>query len=699
MAQERPVTRKGSWGWVVRLAELTAWATTALIVAILNVADLPSETYSTGLIVVGALGAWLLLFFRVFLPQRRTSWWAVTIPIVHSVGFGCLTFALLRGHVTSAQIVFVPAIVSTGLLGGVSGGLAAALLSQIGYLVIAGGPSAVDPVAVSFTGGIFLLSGSIAGLLSRELRTHYRGEQEEHRLATAVRHRLLAVVDAVDEAIIFRDRQGIVRVANRRAGALFDFDPDDHLGAPAIELLRRIARQTEDPEELLEFFQEVRDQPEAELRREIEQIIPARRKLRVFSGPTFDDSGTLVGRIDVFTDVTEANRRSAEIERLYERTRKIAESYQRGLLPVEMPRLPRIGMVAHYIAAAGERAVCGDFYDFLPMAEGRVGLVLGDVTGIGPVAANDAALTRYTLRSFAGQLSDPANLLQWMNAHIKQQSAPERFVRLLLGVLDPERAVLTYANAGHVPPILYHSASTEAEWLGEGGIALGIEDDARYKAGRVELHPGDMVVFYTDGITEALRNGQPFGQGRLLDLVKSYGVGSPGELVQAVRRAVEHWTGDADMRDDIALLIFQIAPDSAIDEPVREIVVPNEPARISDIRRFVAAFLADLRAPVEVSSEILLAVGEAAGNAYRHGRRLDGRSEIRARCEFHRPDLEVEISDDGPGFDPAEVAARGTPDPLAQGGRGLFLMNELMDEVTVAPSSEGTTVSLRRSLD
>jgi sigma-B regulation protein RsbU (phosphoserine phosphatase) len=285
-----------------------------------------------------------------------------------------------------------------------------------------------------------------------------------------------------------------------------------------------------------------------------------------------------------------------------------------------------------------------------------------------------------------------------MNAHIRRQSAPERFVRLLVGVLDPERAVLEYANAGHVPPIVYRANTKEVEWLGEGGIPLGIEDDSRYKAGRVELEPGDMVVFYTDGVTEAPRKGAPFGQGRLTDLIGEYGVGSPGELVQALRRSVEAWAGDV-LRDDIALLVFQIAPDKKLSEPVREIVLPNEPSRISEVRRFVAAFLADLRAPVEVSSEILLAVGEAAGNAYRHGKRSEGRSEIRVRCEYDRPDFEVVVADDGPGFDPSEVAARGTPDPLAQGGRGLFLMRELMDSVSVDTSGDGTTVRLLRSLD
>ncbi|HWC13600.1 MAG TPA: SpoIIE family protein phosphatase [Actinomycetota bacterium] len=698
MTKDRPAPRRGSWSWVARVAELTSWGTVALVVLILNVGDIPDDTYARGLVVVAALAVWLLLFFRWALPRRRDGWLATALPIVQAIGFATIIFALLRGHVPSPQVVFVPVVVSAGLLAGLPGGLIAAALATAAYISVTAATGGINEVAASMTAGIFLLSGAIAGLLSRELRTHYRGEQEEHRLATAVRHRLLAVVDAVDEGIIFRDRSGSIRVVNRRAGALFDFEPDDHLGAPAVELLRKIARQMDDPEEFMEFFQLERDEPEQEFRREVEQIIPVRRKLRVFSGPTFDETGTLVGRIDVFTDITEASRRAEEIERLYVQARKVAESYQRALLPVDMPRLPRVGMVAHYIAAAGRRAVCGDFYDFVPLANGRVGLVLGDVCGIGPVAANDAALTRYTLRSFAGQIGDAGTLLQWMNAHIRTQSTPERFVRLLVGVLDPERAVLEYANAGHVPPIVYRASSGDSEWLGEGGLALGIEDDTRYKSGRAELLPGDMVLFYTDGVTEAPRNGRPFGQQHLNDLVKQYGRGSPGELVQAIRRSVEAWTSDGELRDDIALLVFQVTPDHAFAEPVREIVVPNEPARIGEVRRFVGAFLADLRAPVEVSAEVLLAVGEAAGNAYRHGRRASGGSEVRVRCEYERPDLEVVVADDGPGFDPDEVAGRGTPDPFAQGGRGLFLMRELMDDLEVDASPTGTTVRMRRSL-
>ncbi|MDQ4024274.1 MAG: ATP-binding protein, partial [Actinomycetota bacterium] len=259
-----------------------------------------------------------------------------------------------------------------------------------------------------------------------------------------------------------------------------------------------------------------------------------------------------------------------------------------------------------------------------------------------------------------------------------------------------ERAVLDYANAGHVPPIVYRHKTGEVEWLGEGGLVLGIEEDARYKSGHVELDPGDMLVMYTDGVTEAPRLGQPFGQGRFMDLIKDWGMGTPGELVQAIRRAVEAWTQDGELRDDLALLVCQVVPDTAVDELVRELVLPNEPARIAEIRAFVSAFLLDLRVPAEVTSEIMLAVGEAAANATRHGRRVEGRSEVRVRCAAEHGYVSITIADDGPGFDMSKLEQTELPDPFASGGRGLFLMRELMDDVKFETSDRGTNVVLRR---
>ncbi len=700
MAFVNPRTaEKGSWLWTLRIAELIAWGTAGVVAVVVLGAGLSSKTLWRGLGFLVLLGVWNWVLFRRFLPKARTVRWAAPTGLAGGLVLAGAFFLLVRDQVASAQLVFVPVVVVMGVLTGVVPGVLAATAAGLTYLVAVTATSSFPTLsAVAVNAGVFLLTGAVAGALARELRTHYRGEREEHRLATAVRHRLLAVLDAVDEAIVFRDRHGTARVVNRRAGELFGIDPDAYLGSPVVELLRAVARQTEDPEGFMETFQELLDDPDLELRSWIDQIIPQRRQLRLYSAPTSDETGEPVGRIDVYTDVTEGMARAREIEELYETARETAESYQRSLLPESVPVLPRLNLVAHYIPAAGRRAVCGDFYDFVTLGDGRMCVVLGDVCGVGPPAANDAALTRYSLRSFMSDESDLTRLMERMNTHINQHMSSERFVRLLLAAVDPERAQLDYVVAGHVPPVVFRAKSADVEWLQEGGMVLGVEEDVSFKTGHIDLTPGDALVFYTDGVTEAHRGGRPFGQGKFSDLVKEYGVGTPGELVQAIRRSVEMWTMGSELRDDLAIICAQVVPDQAIHDLVRELVLPNEPVRVGEIRSFVGAFLADLRSPVDIAQEVLLAVGEAAANACRHGRRPQGRSEIRVRCARHRDRVEVTIADDGPGFDPDDVVASDLPDRFASGGRGLFLMRKLMDDVALDTSHEGTTVTMTRSL-
>ncbi|MFN2488933.1 MAG: SpoIIE family protein phosphatase [Actinomycetota bacterium] len=689
--------QRGSWWWILHVAEITAWGTAAVIFLLLHSTPLPTAIYRAGLVVVALLAVWIFVTFRVMLPRAHRAQFVTGLSAVVGLMFAGTVYGLLRGYVPSIQLTFVPVIVVVGLLSNLSLGVAAAVAATAGYLVLAGLTGDLpNLVSGALNAAIFGLSGSVAGLLARELRSHYSAEQEEHRLATAVRHRLLAVLDSVGEAIVFRDRHGVVRIVNKRAEELFEIPSDAYLGQPVVELLRTIARQTEDPEGFMEGFQRLRDEPEVELRAAVEQILPARRELRLHSRATLDDSGALVGRLDVYTDVTESVRRAGEIERLYEDARKTAESYQRGLLPAGVPSLPRLNLVAHYVPAAGRRAVCGDFYDFVPMSGGRHGIALGDVCGIGPPAANDAALTRYTLRSLAWEEDDAGKLVQRLNEHLASHLPGDRFVRVVVGVLEPERAELEYTNAGHVPPVVYRAKSGEVEWLAESGMALGVDTGTPFTTTRTVLDSGDMLVFYTDGVTEAARGGRPFGQGKFSDIVAQYGVGTPGELVQAIRRAVEAWVGGDELRDDLAMLVVQVVPDSTIGEPTRELVLPNEPARIADVRAFVAGFLAEVRASVEASQELLLAVGEAVANACRHGRRSEGHSEVRVRCVLDGRDVTVTVSDEGPGFDPQAVERDGLPDRFASGGRGLYLMREFVDDLGLDTSPEGTTVRLTR---
>jgi serine phosphatase RsbU (regulator of sigma subunit)/anti-sigma regulatory factor (Ser/Thr protein kinase) len=504
-----------------------------------------------------------------------------------------------------------------------------------------------------------------------------------------------AIMGALDEAVVYRDASGTVCAINSRLADIFAFSTDPFIGRPHVELLREIARSMEDPEAVMEAYQTLIEDPSAVLAYEFDQVMPEQRQLRFVSRPASPNDRS-AGRVDVITDISEASRRAGQVERLLDQSRRTAESYQRGLLPQSIPRLPRIGLVAHYVAASGDKGVCGDFYDFVPFPDGQIGLVLGDVCGSGPQAASDGALTRYSLRSFATEEPGPGALFERLNRHVAHNLPAERFARALLCVLDPERATLDYINAGHVPPVIYRAADDRVEWLSEGGIALGIEEDTQFKPTTMELEPGDVLVLYSDGVTEAPRRGRPFGQGRFGDLVKDWSRGSAGELVQAVRRAVEAWVPEGELRDDLALVVCQVVPDDTLNEPTRELVLPNEAARSRDVRAFVASFLADVRAPVELSNDVLVAVGEAAANATRHGRRDNSRSEVRIRCAVEGADVTVTIADDGPGFDPGDDPGEELPDRFAPGGRGLYLMRHLVDQASFDSSQGGTTVTLRR---
>lgn len=126
--------------------------------------------------------------------------------------------------------------------------------------------------------------------------------------------------------------------------------------------------------------------------------------------------------------------------------------------------------------------------------------------------------------------------------------------------------------------------------------------------------------------------------------------------------------------------------------------LPNDPARVSDMRSFVAGFLARVEVPEHVSDEILMAVGEVVANACRHGRPARGKGKVGLRCELRDHHLSVTVIDDGAGFDVDRVLHSGMPDVLSQGGRGFFLMRQLMDRVDVASNDRGTTVMLERDL-
>jgi sigma-B regulation protein RsbU (phosphoserine phosphatase) len=231
---------------------------------------------------------------------------------------------------------------------------------------------------------------------------------------------------------------------------------------------------------------------------------------------------------------------------------------------IQQAMLPRAPYVATGVEAFGltrpANTVGGDFYDILPLEDGRVAIAVGDVAGKGSPAALLMALLLAILRTLVDERLGLAALMTRLNAQVIRHAPRSRFVTLLYGVYDPSTGLLTYVNAGHLPPVV-RRADGAIERLTEGGIALGMFDYSEYQTGQVFLQPGDRVVLYSDGVTEAENpTGTPFEDAGLEAVLAAHPDADPDALCGAIVSAVERYAADRRLADDVTLLVLQRRP-------------------------------------------------------------------------------------------------------------------------------------------
>jgi len=251
-----------------------------------------------------------------------------------------------------------------------------------------------------------------------------------------------------------------------------------------------------------------------------------------------------------------------EVKQAYEiveRELKVVADIQRSLLPQVLPQIPNLELAAYYRTS---RWAGGDYYDFFPLPDGRWGILVADVSGHGTPAAVMMAITHSLAHSLPGPADPPAELLGYVNRKLSHlyTTRNEVFVTAFYGVFDPVERTLVYSSAGHNPPRLKRCRDSTVRSFEEvGGPPLGLLDDLEYEQTTLTLLPGDVLAFYTDGITEAMdgRNAQ-FGVGRL-DLVLSRCDLKPAELVSAVVESVGHFTGGQPPEDDQTLLVARVS--------------------------------------------------------------------------------------------------------------------------------------------
>lgn len=242
-----------------------------------------------------------------------------------------------------------------------------------------------------------------------------------------------------------------------------------------------------------------------------------------------------------------------EKERL-EREMHLAAQIQRQILPKGSPVVPGYELLGWYRPA---RQVGGDYYDLFRREDGRVGLVVGDVSGKGMPAALLVSTLHSGLRLLLDQTGFTPAMLERLNRHIGDYSAANKFITLLLAELTPETGVLHYMNAGHNPGILLRHDG-RAEELSPGGVPLGLLPGARFQSRTVTLEPGDLVCLYSDGITEAAApDDEEFGMPRLIDLLRAWRERPLEPVIEAVIQTVGEFSQGLPQGDDQTLVLLR----------------------------------------------------------------------------------------------------------------------------------------------
>jgi serine phosphatase RsbU (regulator of sigma subunit)/anti-sigma regulatory factor (Ser/Thr protein kinase) len=409
-------------------------------------------------------------------------------------------------------------------------------------------------------------------------------------------------------------------------------------------------------------------------------------------------------------DLEQANR---ELETFYhsvEQELRMARRIQHALLPKDLPELEGWQIAYHYQPA---REVGGDFYDFLRLDDGRVGLVIGDVSGKGIAGALVMANTQSVLRAVAKREAiTPGRVLAEANDVLCAYMPPNTFVTCFYGVLDPKSGRLVYANAGHNLPCARHDGQVDE--LRARGMPLGLMLGMFYDEEEAVLAAGDDLLFYSDGLVEAHDpRGEMFGLPRLQRLARVHRSGGTS-LMSFVLAELAHFTGQNwEQEDDITLVTLQRSKVSMSEHetPLRsdaagnnrrilsDFSLPSEPGNERRAAEAVAEAVSGLGLSEKTLQRLKTAVAEATMNAMEHGNRYDPEVPVKIQLLTSDTELFVRITDQGgslvpdPGKEAPDLEAKleGMQTPR---GWGLFLIQKMVDEMRVSGTPNHHTIEL-----
>lgn len=395
-------------------------------------------------------------------------------------------------------------------------------------------------------------------------------------------------------------------------------------------------------------------------------------------------------------------------ERL-EQELRVAQLIQQQFLPKELPKLEGWQVSAFYRPA---RAVGGDFYDFIELPDGKVGIVAGDVTDKGVPAALVMASTRSILRSEAARHSSPGTVLRRANELLYPDIPAHMFVTCLYAVLDPQSGKLVFANAGHNLPYVRNEEGVKE--LHARGMPLGLMPGMDYEEKEATLAPGELMLLHSDGVAEAHDpNGEMFGFPRMHDLMAK--CHRADEVIDVMMTEVDRFSGPGhEQEDDITLVGLrrsEHAEREGADLPdttstgndgarlLGQFAVASNVGNEREVMDRVAILVDGVGLAKAQLEQLKTAVSEAAMNAIEHGNQGSAELPVDVKVSLSNGSVSVSITDHGGGG--GEIPDVETPDLEAKlaglqkpRGWGLFLIQNMVDEMNVTEDDVHHTIEL-----
>ncbi|PAW83168.1 MAG: hypothetical protein B9S33_14205 [Pedosphaera sp. Tous-C6FEB] len=430
---------------------------------------------------------------------------------------------------------------------------------DIPFIIVSGGIGEDVAVAAMKSGASdYLMKGNLARLVpavERELRDagvrQARRKAENEVRESEERYRLLW--ETATDAILLMDARSTILFANPAVQNIFGYAPVELVGQNFAMLLPAKLREGSDTT----FIRS--DQLVTQTQRRTLETVGLRKDgAEVLLELAFNDMdmGEQHNLVAFIRDITERERNRRKLLEHAEQFR-VAREIQQHLFPKASPNLPGFDIAgASYPAAAAG----GDYFDFIPMADNGLGLVVGDVTGHGIGPALLMAETRAYVRIAALNRADPGEVITRTNVALAEDIGSERFVTLFLGRLDAGHRHLTYASAGHPPGYLLAPDGTVRLELRRTGVPLGMRASTEYRSQPpLQLEPGEVALLLTDGIEEAMApDGELFGTERMLAVLRAQRERPASEIVQALYQAVREFCRGAEQQDDVTAIVLKV---------------------------------------------------------------------------------------------------------------------------------------------